>query len=162
MSSQVAIRPYLKGDLAALHEITIEAFDGVSIDQIIERRFGLLGESDWKARKTGHIDDDVRRDVDGMFVAEQDGQVVGYITTWRDVISGIGHIPNLAVREGYRGQGIGRQMIQHALDYFEANDITHARIETLAHNEAGDHLYRSMGFEEITRQIHFIRELGEG
>ena len=41
------------------------------IDQIIERRFGLLGESDWKARKTGHIDDDVRRDVDGMFVAGQ-------------------------------------------------------------------------------------------
>jgi ribosomal protein S18 acetylase RimI-like enzyme len=160
MSGDVAIRQYADGDLQALKAITIEAFDGVSIDQIIERRFGLLGESDWKARKAGHIDDDVRRDVDGMFVAEQDGQVVGYITTWRDAVAGIGHIPNLAVREGYRTKGIGRRMIQHALDYFEATGLTHARIETLAHNEAGDHLYRAMGFEEITRQIHFIRELG--
>jgi ribosomal-protein-alanine N-acetyltransferase len=134
----------------------------VSIDQIIERRYGLLGDSDWKTRKAGHIDDDVRRDVDGMFVAEQDGQIVGYITTWRDVVAGIGHIPNLAVREGYRGKGIGRQMIQHGLDFFEATGMTHARIETLAHNEAGDHLYRSMGFTEITRQIHFVRALGDG
>ena len=63
------IRSYREGDLAALHEITLEAFDGVSIDQIIERRFGLLGESDWKARKASHIDADVRRDVDGIFVA---------------------------------------------------------------------------------------------
>lgn len=162
MSGQVEIRPYREDDLAALHEITIEAFDGVSIDQIIERRFGLLGGTDWKARKKEHIDDDVRRDVEGMFVAEQDGQIVGYITTWRNVLSGIGHIPNLAVREGFRGKGIGRQMIQYGLDYLKATGMTHARIETLAHNEAGDHLYRSMGFEEITRQIHFIRALVEG
>ncbi len=162
MTSKVEIRPYHAADLPALHEITMEAFDGVSIDQIIERRYGLLGDSDWKTRKAGHIDDDVRRDVDGMFVAEQDGQIVGYITTWRDVVAGIGHIPNLAVREGYRGKGIGRQMIQHGLDFFEATGMTHARIETLAHNEAGDHLYRSMGFTEITRQIHFVRALGDG
>ncbi len=162
MTSKVEIRPYRAADLPALREITMEAFDGVSIDQIIERRYGLLGDSDWKTRKAGHIDDDVRRDVDGMFVAEQDGQIVGYITTWRDVVAGIGHIPNLAVREGYRGKGIGRQMIQHGLDFFEATGMTHARIETLAHNEAGDHLYRSMGFTEITRQIHFVRALGDG
>ena len=66
MSANVEIRPYRAADLPALHEITTEAFDGVSIDQIIERRYGLLGESDWKARKAGHIDDDVQRDVDGM------------------------------------------------------------------------------------------------
>ena len=162
MTSKVEIRPYRAADLPALHEITMEAFDGVSIDQIIERRYGLLGDSDWKTRKAGHIDDDVRRDVDGMFVAEQDGQIVGYITTWRDVVAGIGHIPNLAVREGYRGKGIGRQMIQHGLDFFEATGMTHARIETLAHNKASDHLYRSIGFTEITRQIHFVRALGDG
>ena len=51
-------------------------------------------------------------------------------------------------------------MIQHALDYFKGAGMTHARTETLAHNEAGDHVYRSMRFEEITRQIHFIRALG--
>ncbi len=162
MSGDIEIRPYGEGDLVALHEITVEAFDGVALDQIIERRFGLLGESDWKTRKMSHIDADVRRDADGIFVAVHNGQIVGYITTWQDVIEGIGHIPNLAVRNSHLGRGIGRRMIQHGLDYLEAAGMTHVRIETLVHNEVGDHLYRSMGFEEITRQIHFIRELGSG
>ena len=35
MSGNVEIRPYREGDLAALHEITIESFDGVSIDQML-------------------------------------------------------------------------------------------------------------------------------
>ena len=154
------IRPYRDEDLSALKEITVEAFDGVSIDQIIERRFGLLRGGDWKGRKAGHIDADVGRDRDGIFVAESDGEILGYVTTWTDDGAGIGHMPNLAVRAGHRGQGLGRRLIEHALDHFRRQGMTHARIETLENNDVGDHLYTSMGFEEITRQVHFIKALG--
>ena len=34
-----------------------------------------------------------------------------------------------------------------------------ARIETLAHNEIGQHLYPSLGFEEVARQVHFAMDL---
>ena len=77
-----------------------------------------------------------------------------------DTTAGIGHIPNLAVRAGHRGRGLGRRLIEHALDHFRRQGMTHARIETLENNDAGHHLYTSMGFEELTRQVHFIKALG--
>ena len=44
------------------------------------------------------FDADVSRDTGAVYVGEIDGAVVGYVTTWTDEASGIGHIPNLAVR----------------------------------------------------------------
>ena len=157
--AELSIRAYRDGDLAVLKEITAEAFDGVSIDQIIERRHGLLNGEDWRARKIRHIDADVCRETGAVFVGEIDGSVVGYVTTWTDPASGIGHIPNIAVKAGFRGKGIGRRLIDHALDSFRAAGMIHAKIETLATNEVGYGLYTSMGFEELVRQVHFLKAL---
>ena len=157
--ARLSIRPYDDGDLDVLKEITAEAFDGVSIDQIIEGRHGLLRGEDWRARKVRHIDADVSRDTGAVFVGEIDGAVVGYVTTWTDEASGIGHIPNIAVRVGFQGMGIGRRLIDHALDNFRSAGMTHAKIETLETNAVGYGLYTSMGFEELARQVHFLKAL---
>ena len=153
------IRPFRPDDLPMLKAITVEAFDGVSIDQGIERAFGSIAGHDWRWRKARHLDDDVRADADGIFVAEAEGRIVGYITTRREVEAGIGHIPNIAIAREYRGQGLGRQLIEHALDHFRRLGLTHAKIETLVQNEVGNHLYTSLGFREVARQIHFLAEL---
>ena len=142
-----------------LKEITVEAFDGIAIDQVIERREGLLRGEDWRGRKARHIDVDVSRETAAIFVAEVDGAVVGYVTSWRDDASGIGHIPNLAVRVAFQGMGIGRRLIDHALDAFRAAGMTHAKIEALEANAVGYGLYTSMGFEELARQVHFLKKL---
>ena len=154
------IRLYLPEDLPALKAITVEAFDGVSIDQGIERQFGLVAGHDWRWRKARHLDDDAARDPAGIFVAEEDGQVVGYITTWQDREAGIGHIPNVAIAASFRGQGLGRQLIEHALAHFRKCGLSHAKIETLEQNAIGTHLYTSLGFREVARQIHFVADLG--
>ena len=153
------IRPFLPADLAAIKRITVEAFQGVSIDRAIEDQFGTINGHNWQWRKSRHIDDDVNRDPNGVFVAEEQGKVVGYITTWMDREAGMGFIPNLAVDHDQRGQGLGRQLITHALDYFRQEGIGHVRIETLAHNSIGQHLYPSCGFREVARQIHYCLEL---
>ena len=153
------IRPYRPEDLPALKAITVEAFAGVSIDQGIEGEFGLVAGHDWRWRKARHLDDDAARDSAGIFVAEEDGQVVGYITTWQDREAGIGHIPNVAIAASFRGQGLGRQLIEHALAHFRASGLSHAKIETLVQNQVGNHLYRSLGFREVARQIHFVASL---
>ena len=155
----LSIRPYQDGDLGVLKEITAEAFDGVSIDQIIERREGLLRGEDWRARKVRHVDADVSRETGAVYVGEVDGSVVGYVTTWTDEASGIGHIPNIAVRVAFQDMGIGRRLIDHALDGFRAAGMTHAKIETLETNSVGYGLYTSMGFEELVRQIHLLKKL---
>jgi ribosomal protein S18 acetylase RimI-like enzyme len=155
------IRPYRPADLPTLKAITTAAFDGVSIDQGIERELGPVGGHDWRWRKSRHLDDDAARDPAGIFVAEEGGAIIGYITTWQDREAGIGHIPNLAIDAGFRGQGLGRQLIEHALAHFRAAGLSHAKIETLVQNEVGNHLYRSLGFREVARQIHFVASLAD-
>src|SRR5262245_19644138 len=156
------IRTYRPDDLPLLKALTVEAFDGVSIDQGMERVFGPIRGHDWRWRKARHLDDDVRRDAGGVFVLEEGGRILGYITTWCDAEAGIGHIPNLVVVAEARGRGLGRQLIEHALEHFRGRGLSHAKIETLEQNEIGRHLYPSLGFREVARQIHFLADLNAG
>ena len=153
------IRPYRPEDLPVLKKIMVEAFEGVSIDQGIELEFGPVNGHDWKWRKARHLDDDVARDADGILVAETDGEIVGFISTWQDKEAGIGHIPNISIIPEQRGKGLGRRLIDMALDRFRQSGLTHAKIETLVQNPIGKHLYPSTGFREVARQIHFVADL---
>lgn len=153
------IRPFQPDDLPELKRITVAAFDGVLIDQGIERLYGEIHGHDWQWRKARHLDDDVARNASGIFVAEIDGRIVGCVTTWLDRDGGIGHIPNIAVDASHRGQGLGRRLLEHALQSFREQGLTHAKIETLVQNDVGQHLYTLLGFREVARQIHLVAEL---
>ena len=60
-----------------------------------------------------------------------------------------------------RGQGLGRRLIEHALAHFRAAGMTIAKIETLEQNAVGRHLYPSVGFVEVARQIHYAMALSD-
>lgn len=156
-----SIRSFTADDLPTLQRITVQAFENVSIERNIEVLFGIINGHDWRWRKARHVEQDAQRDPAGVFVAETDGQVVGYITTWIDPEAAMGFIPNLAVDASARGLGIGRALIEHALRHFRAQGIRHARIETLEQNPIGQTLYPSVGFREVARQIHYCIELPE-
>jgi ribosomal protein S18 acetylase RimI-like enzyme len=153
------IRPYQPADLERLKEITVDSFTQVSMDRNIELQFGTILGHDWKWRKARHIEEDVRRDPQGTFIAEADAKIVGYITTWIDREAGVGNIPNLAVESAYRGAGLGRALILRALDHFREQGCAVARIETLEQNPVGQKLYPACGFREIARQIHYCVDL---
>jgi ribosomal protein S18 acetylase RimI-like enzyme len=153
------IRPYRPADLEPLRQMTMEAFNGVSIDQNMERRFGLINGRDWRYRKAKHIDADAAVHPDGIFVAVEGERILGFVTTRIDKEAGVGHIPNLVVVPEARKHGLGRQLVEYALATFRDLGLTHARIETLAQNERGQRLFTSLGFEEMARQIHYTKEL---
>ena len=155
----VVIRKFSAEDLPKLQQITMEAFEPVSIDRNIENRYGVINGVDWKTRKADHIRLDAEREAEGIFVLESDGQIVGYITCWCNRLAGIGNIPNLAVDGNYRGRGLGRRLIGHGIEYFRQQGMTHVRIETLDQNAVGKSLYPSLGFEEVARQVHYCMEL---
>ncbi|MCY2964863.1 MAG: GNAT family N-acetyltransferase, partial [Planctomycetota bacterium] len=149
-------------DLPTLKRMTIEAFDGVSIDQGIERVHGEIHGHNWQWRKARHLDDDLRRDPHGIFVlAGGSNEPLGYVSTWCDRDAGIGHVPNVVVDASVRGQGWGRKLLEYALEHFRQAGLTHAKIETLAQNAVGNHLYQDLGFVEVARQVHFVARLGE-
>ena len=155
------IRKYQPGDLETTKRITFATFDGVSMEQNIERLFGELNGHNWQWRKARNVDGDVARHPDGIFVGESDSQVVGSIMTWIDREASVGYIPNLSVDESYRGKGIGRALTQRALDYFPKQNLRCARIETLIQNAISQDLYTSLGFRELDRQIYYCMDLHE-
>jgi ribosomal protein S18 acetylase RimI-like enzyme len=154
------IRRWCPGDTEMLKQITVEAFVGVAIDYHIEQKFGPLG-NDWRARKAKHIDADIATHPEGVFVAEEDGQLLGYITTRIDPESRMGWIPNIAVRPDLKSRGLGKQLMAYGLDYLQQVGMTHVKIETLAVNEIGSRFYPQMGFQEVIRQIHYVLDFAQ-
>jgi ribosomal protein S18 acetylase RimI-like enzyme len=160
MPTAYPIRPYHPDDLPRLQEITAQTFGPVSIDRNMEQRLGPFGAGDWRSRKVGAIADDCHAQADGVFVADDGaGRVVGYVTTRLNPASGVGWIPNLAVDPAHQGHGVGRALLQHALDFFRRSGMQVAKIETLEQNPIGQKLYPSLGFQEVARQIHFAMRL---
>ena len=154
------IRTYRPDDLERLKEITSICFDGVSIDRNIEEKFGPIGDRDWRFRKLRHIDADVAGDhAHCVFVFDEQGEVLGYITTRLDRDSKIGWIPNLAVAPDHQGRGLGRQLMEHALEFMRSQGMEAAKIETLEQNPVGSRFYPDVGFEEVGRQIHYLMRL---
>jgi ribosomal protein S18 acetylase RimI-like enzyme len=157
--NSVSLRVYRPTDLEGIKKLTLDSFGGVTIEQNLETALGTFNGHDWRWRKARHIDEDAAANPAGIFIAESDGRMVGYITTRVDHDAGKGRIPNLAVAEEFRGRGLGRELIDHALDYFRAQGLAYAVIETMAQNPIGQHLYPACGFVEIARQVHFARRL---
>jgi ribosomal protein S18 acetylase RimI-like enzyme len=158
------IRLFRESDRARLKTITAEVFGPAAVDYYLERRFGPIQGRDWAWRKTRHIDDDIRSNAGGIFVYEngtppREGAVVGYITVTVDRDAGIGRIPNLAVASEAQGRGVGRALVEHALEYLRTEGMLLARVETLEGNAAGEYLYPALGFERVIRQIYYVTQL---
>ncbi|MGV3720641.1 MAG: GNAT family N-acetyltransferase [Actinomycetota bacterium] len=155
----MTIRPFRADDLPRVQSITVASFEGVSIDRNIEAQFGEVAGKDWKQRKARDVTTDCEVQPEGVFVAEADGEVVGYVTTRLDRFTGIGRIPNLAVDDAQRGQGLGTRLIEHAIQWMREQGMAMAKIETLVQNERGQALYPRFGFQEVARQIHYVMPL---
>jgi ribosomal protein S18 acetylase RimI-like enzyme len=158
------IRPFRESDRDRLKTITAAVFGPAAVDYYLERRFGVIQGHDWRWRKVRHIDDDIRNNAGRIFVYDEParivgGGVVGYITVTVDREAGIGRIPNLAVAAAAQGRGIGRALVEHALEYLRSEGMMFARVETLDGNAAGQFLYPALGFEEIVRQIYYVTRL---
>jgi len=159
MSETVTIAPGDRSHAEAAAEITREAFQGVAIEQAIEEALGPIPELTWQDIKADQVRREFHDHPQHCFVAMAGERVVGYVTN--DVSPEIsrGRISNLAVARDFRGQGLGRELIRHSLDYFRRLGLTRAKIETLASNPIGQKLYPSTGFREVARQIHYAMEL---
>jgi ribosomal protein S18 acetylase RimI-like enzyme len=157
----IVIRPYREPDRPVVRELTIAAFEGVSIDHNLDLRLGPIAGRDWRWRKGRDVDRDIDWLGAELAIAEDDqtGVVVGYVTMQCDAETQIGWIHNLVVTAGVRGQGLGRRLIEHALEHFRAAGMTVAKIETLEQNSIGKHLYPAIGFREVARQIHYAMPL---
>lgn len=86
------------------------------------------------------------------FVWEQDGRVVGNVTLSRP--TGHAHrwqLSNVAVLDAYRGRGIGRSLVEAAVDAVLQRGGQTAYLYVREDNPAAVHLYKSIGFVAVDR-----------
>jgi ribosomal protein S18 acetylase RimI-like enzyme len=156
---RVVIRPATAKDFGAMVTISAEVFGPYGLEAHIEEMLGPAGRTNWLEMKAASLRRELAARPDACFVAELAGRVVGYVTNSIYEAASRGTVANLAVAADCQGRGIGRSLLLRSLEHFRALGLRQAKIETLACNEAGRHLYPSVGFREVMRQIHYVMPL---
>lgn len=89
------------------------------------------------------------------FVAEVLGEIVAYGGMW--MILGEGHVTNIAVKQSFRGNGIGKAVLKKLLDTAKENDIEMMSLEVRQSNESAIHMYEGAGFIKMgVRRNYYI------
>lgn len=90
-----------------------------------------------------------------FFVAkDEEGNVLGYIATYQ--VRDEAFVENICVTESARRQGVGRALVERAVENCEANGASFLSLEVRRSNTAAIGLYESFGFElEGTRKKYY-------
>lgn len=99
-----------------------------------------------------------------ILVAETRGQLVGILTLSGARRRNVRHTATLGITiaKGWRGQGIGRQMMEQAIDWARKSGVlTRIELHVFARNEIAIALYESLGFEVEGRRRGAVIRDGE-
>lgn len=102
----------------------------------------------------------LNRNPDICFVAEADGQIVGVIMAGND--GRRGYIYHTAVHSQYRNRGIGRQLVETALQALGACDIHKVALVVFNSNDTGNAFWEKLGFsarEDLTYRNRTLTEM---
>jgi ribosomal protein S18 acetylase RimI-like enzyme len=91
-----------------------------------------------------------------VFVAEEAGQVVGFVCVWARVPveepdedpSEYAFVSDLVVEEAHRRRGLGRELLSAAEKYARARGARRIRLDVMARNSDARGFYQSMGYLE--------------
>jgi len=93
-------------------------------------------------------------DVLGGFVWVEDDRVVGNVTIQRlDAYGTRWQIANVAVTKAYQGRGIGRALVEAALERIADRRGSWAVLQVRSDNRVAKGLYQQLGFEGLTEDV---------
>ena len=96
-----------------------------------------------------------------VFVAEENGEVVGRLSLSRDPHPASTHVADLGlmVSATHRGRGIGRFLLEEAVLWARTFEIRKLELHVFPWNEPALRLYETFGFErEGYRKRHYARD----
>ncbi|WP_433775382.1 N-acetyltransferase family protein [Bacillus wiedmannii] len=96
-----------------------------------------------------HIDSLGQQNNSTIFVAEQEGNLIGYLIAIGGSVKRNKHSVYIVVGilEQNRGLGIGTALFQHVEEWAKSNHISRLELTVVTKNEAGLALYKKSGFE---------------
>ena len=142
---QIQLREMRLHDATAVNGLSAQLGYSLSVHQTAEQIKTIASRSDHHA-----------------CVAVSDNQIVGWIHTFQSYL--IESLPfveigGIVVDEKYRGKGIGKKLIQHAIDWSIKQKIFKLRVRTQTKRLDALQFYRSLKFEEVKEQKVFQLEL---
>ena len=94
-----------------------------------------------------------------VLVAELDGFIVGYCVgrieekppIYKEKVIGV--VGNIAVKEGYKRQGIGEQLFTTIKGWFKSHSVDHIEIEAATSNPQSTSFWMKMGGREFIKRM---------
>lgn len=95
------------------------------------------------------IDATNEQEKSGIFVAEENGQILGYMFVQNEKPKRISHRAYIVVgiHSDSRGKGIGKALFIHMMDWAKKVHLHRLDLTVIAKNDAAIALYKKMGFE---------------
>lgn len=109
--------------------------------------------------QTVHFYVELYKDYAHLWVAELEGQVVGYICFW--IIAGEAHLANIAVHPSFRRRGIGSKLLGACLRFLKEKRVSRILLEVRASNRPAQRFYRKFGFKVDGIRRGYYRDTGE-
>jgi putative acetyltransferase len=95
-----------------------------------------------------------------VFVAEDEGRIVGRLSIARDQHPASKHVADLGlmVAMSHRRRGIGTKLLEAALEWARQSEVRKLELHVFPYNEAAIRLYENFGFvREGYRRGHYRR-----
>ena len=129
-----------------------------------EKDLGLnIVVPEWGYTEAGEKDLDYFLNQQYSYVAEENEQIVGFITAevlkkkvWYNVQ--LGSINNIFVLEEYRGKGIGKALMKTMMNTLQDVGITNIQLEAYSKNSKAIKFYEKLGFEKCNIQMLYQEE----
>lgn len=86
---------------------------------------------------------------EGRLLLGQWGTEIAGCTCLRKIGEGVGEIKRMYVRPGYRGKGIGRSMLEAAIQEARHIGYSKIRLDSTRFMKEAHALYRSFGFQDV-------------
>ncbi|HEY6149373.1 MAG TPA: GNAT family N-acetyltransferase [Gaiellaceae bacterium] len=96
-----------------------------------------------------------------VFVADTSEGIVGRLSVGRDPHPASSHVADLGlmVAKGHRRRGIGRALLEQAVEWARGAKVSKLELHVFPHNEPAIQLYDAFGFRrEGYRQGHYRRD----
>jgi streptothricin acetyltransferase len=96
-----------------------------------------------------------------VFFAYVDDQLAGQIRVLK-YWNNYAYIDDIAVNENYRGRGVGRALMERAIEWAKSKGFPGMMLETQNNNVAGCRLYARCGFELCGFDTHLYKAIDPG
>jgi len=160
----LTIRECRPDDVKSIVDIAIAAWEPVHAlrRELLGEELAAILEPGWQERKANEVRSACSPESNArVLVAEEGGEVVGFVTFYTNSTTLIGEIGNNAVRPDRQGRGIGTMMYMHAFERLREAGMRFVKVTTRGDegHAAARRAYEKAGFNIRIPLVTYYRKL---